>query len=247
MQITTGDIYRLGNHLIACGDATDQSLIEKILGSENVQLLLTDPPYGVGYVESKQGLLQANKHAVIQNDQTQTEAEYAVFTKNWLQPILPHLVSPNCYYIFNSDKMIFALKNALDELELKLAQLLIWVKSQPVVGRLDYLPQHELIAYGWHGTHKFNRSKDKSVLFYPKPNKSVLHPTMKPIGLLRKLILNSSKINGVVFDPFLGSGSTLIACEQTKRRCFGIELDPLYCQVIIDRYTKLTGVEAVKL
>jgi DNA modification methylase len=143
--------------------------------------------------------------------------------------------------------MIFALKNSLDELGCKLAQLLIWVKSQPVVGRLDYLPQHELIAYGWHGTHKFNRSKDKSVLFFPKPSKSVLHPTMKPIGLLRKIILNSSKINGVVFDPFLGSGSTLIACEQTKRRCFGIELDPHYCQVIIDRYTKLTGVEAVKL
>jgi DNA modification methylase len=143
--------------------------------------------------------------------------------------------------------MIFALKNSLDELKIKLAQLLIWIKNHAVVGRLDYLPQHELIAYGWYGRHKFVRSKDKSVLFYPKPSKSKLHPTMKPIRLLRKLILNSSKINDLVYDPFLGSGSTMIACEQTKRRCFGIELSPEYCQVIINRFEKLTGIKAVKI
>jgi site-specific DNA-methyltransferase (adenine-specific) len=143
--------------------------------------------------------------------------------------------------------MIFALKNSLDELNIKLAQLLIWVKNHAVVGRLDYLPQHELIAYGWYGRHSFAHSKDKSVLFYPKPSKSKLHPTMKPIGLLRKLVLNSSKINDLVYDPFLGSGSTLIACEQAKRRCYGIELSPDYCQVIIDRFEKLTGVKAVKV
>ena len=112
---------------------------------------------------------------------------------------------------------------------------------------MDYLPQHELIAYGWFGTHSFERSKDKSVLMYPKPSKSLLHPTMKPIPLLRGLILNSTKLNGIVYDPFGGSGSTLIACEQTKRTCFMVELDPEYCQTIIDQFEKLTGIKAKRL
>ena len=247
MSINVGDIFKLGNHLLACGDAADEQLINKLFKDEKIQLLLTDPPYGVAYVESKQDFTQGIKHEVIENDQTQTEAEYVIFSKAWLKPILPLLEHHNSYYIFNSDKMIFALKSALDELSIKLAQLLIWVKNHAVVGRLDYLSQHELIAYGWYGRHVFMHSKDKSVLFYPKPNKSKLHPTMKPIGLLRKLILNSSKVNDLVYDPFLGSGSTLIACEQTKRRCYGIELSPDYCQVIINRFEKLTGIKAVKI
>jgi DNA modification methylase len=106
---------------------------------------------------------------------------------------------------------------------------------------------HELIAYGWHGTHQFHKSKDKSVLFYPKPNKSSLHPTTKPVPLLRHLILNSSKIGDTVYDCFGGSGSTLIAAEQTRRRCLMIELDPDYCQTIITRFEKLTGHRAKKL
>lgn len=115
--------------------------------------------------------------------------------------------------------MLFTLKEAMGICVFKLAQLLIWVKNNQVVGRKDYLAKHELILYGWHGVHKFLKSKDKSVIFYPKPNSSPLHPTTKPIGLLRRLILNSTQIGDVVYDPFGGSGSTLIACEQTKRIC----------------------------
>jgi DNA modification methylase len=129
----------------------------------------------------------------------------------------------------------------------KFAQLLIWAKTQAVLGRLDYLPQHELIIYGWFGTHKFHKSKDKSILIYPKPNKSKLHPTMKPVGLLRRLILNSSKVGEIVFDGFLGSGSTLLACEQTKRRCLAVELDYDYCKTTIFRWERLTGQKAKKL
>jgi DNA modification methylase len=146
----------------------------------------------------------------------------------------------NSIYIFNSDKMIFALREAFIDLGLKMAQMLIWVKQAAVIGRLDYMPQHELILYGWYGTHDFRRSKDKSVIFYPRPSKSVLHPSMKPPGLLRKLILNSTEINGVVYDAMGGSGSTLIACEQTKRKCVMVEIDPQYCEVIVKRWKKLT-------
>lgn len=245
MQIKQGDIFKLGDHLLACGDATDPKLVKSLLGDKKINLLLTDPPYGVAYVESKQNFTQGSNHQIIENDQNQTEQEYINFTKAWLKPILENLTDYNSLYIFNSDKMLFALKKALDESKCKFSQLLIWVKNHAVVGRLDYLPQHELIAYGWFGKHKFIRSKDKSVIFYPRPHRSKLHPTMKPIGLLRKLILNSSNTGDYVLDPFLGSGSTLIACEQTKRKCLGIELDKKYCQTIIDRWENLTHQKAI--
>jgi DNA modification methylase len=123
----------------------------------------------------------------------------------------------------------------------RLAQILIWIKNNQVMGRRDYLTKHELIAYGWYGTHQFYKSKDKSVLFYPKPNASPLHPTTKPAVLIRRLMLNSSSIGDVVYDPFAGSGTTLIACEQTRRICLTVEIDPNYCKVVIDRYNNLKG------
>jgi DNA modification methylase len=126
----------------------------------------------------------------------------------------------------------------------KVAQLLIWVKSQAVVGRLDYAPAHELILYGWFGTHVFRRSKDRSVLFHPRPAKSKFHPTTKPIGLIRRLVLNSSAIGDAVWDGFLGSGTTLLVCEQTGRRCFAVELDLEYCLTAIRRWERMTGLTA---
>ena len=247
MQIINGDIIKLGEHILLCGDSTLESNYETILRDKKVQLLLTDPPYGVAYVESKEDLSSVVKNKVIQNDHNQTEQEYFEFSKRWLNPCLSYLDEYNSIYIFNSDKMLFALHDSFNELKIKFSQLLIWIKNNSVVGRLDYLPKHELIAYGWYGKHQFHRSKSKSVLFCPKPKKSSLHPTMKPISLLRKLILNSSEIGDYVLDPFGGSGSTLIACEQTKRKCVMIELDIEYCSTIIKRWEKLTNKFAEKL
>lgn len=245
MSVKVGQIYQLGHHRLACGDATDPELIAKLVNNEEIHLVLTDVPYGVAYVESKQDFTHSvSKAKKIANDQTQTTDEYVTLMRNWIKATKPHLASKNVFYIFNSDKMLFALEDAMREEGVKFAQLLIWIKNHAVVGRLDYLPQHEVIAYGWHGTHTFRKSKDKSVLFYPKPHKSKLHPTMKPVGLLRRLILNSSRKGDVIYDCFGGSGSTLIACEQTKRRCYMVELDPEYCQVIIDRWEKLSGEKA---
>lgn len=239
-----GDIYELGNHRLACGDATDKTLIDRLVAQDEIRLILTDVPYGVAYVESKASLVKSMSHRVIENDQEQSPEEYTNFTKAWLDTVVPHLTKKNTVYIFNSDKMLFSLRDGMIASGVRFSQLLIWVKTQAVIGRLDYLPQHELIAFGWHGTHEFLKSKDKSVLAYPKPSKSKLHPTMKPVGLLRNLILNSSRVGDVVIDNFGGSGSTLIACEQTSRRCLMVELDPVYCQVIIDRWEKLTGLKA---
>jgi DNA modification methylase len=239
-----GQIYQLGQHRLAYGDGTDGQLVTKLIGDDQVRLILSDPPYGVAYVESKASLVKNMVHTAIQNDQNQSAEQYTAFTKAWLDEVVPYLTKKNASYIFNSDKMLFALHDGMLAADVRFSQLLIWVKTQAVIGRLDYLPQHELIAYGWHGTHEFMHSKDKSVLTYPKPSKSKLHPTMKPVGLLRNLILNSSRVGDIVYDPFGGSGSTLLACEQTKRRCLMVEIDLRYCQTIIDRWQKLTGLEA---
>lgn len=248
MQIKIGDIFQLGEHRLACGDAKDPALLKGLICDDRISLLLTDPPYGVSYVEGKADLTKIKKrNKKIANDHSQTEEVYRQFTNDWLSVTKPYLSLKNSFYIFNSDKMIFALRDGIIGADFRLTQLLVWLKNNVVVGRLHYLPQHELIAYGWFGSHEFYKAKDKSILIYPKPNKSPLHPTMKPVGLLRNLILNSSKIDDYVYDPFGGSGSTLIACEQTKRKCLMVELDPEYCQVIIDRFKKVTGQNAERI
>jgi site-specific DNA-methyltransferase (adenine-specific) len=240
MSIKYGDTIDLGDHRLICGSCTDPEIIKKLVGDRKINLIVTDPPYGVDYVESKKEIKNSKfEHKAIANDQIQSDQSYQSFTQLWLDAVKPFLSPKNSFYIFNSDRMLFALKNALDTSNFKFCQLLIWIKNHAVIGRLDYLPQHELIAYGWHGTHKFFKSKDKSVLFFPKPQKSSLHPTMKPISLTRHLILNSSQIGNYVFDGFGGSGTTLLACEQTKRKCLMVELDPKYCEVIIDRYQRI--------
>jgi len=143
--------------------------------------------------------------------------------------------------------MLFALRDGMERAGVKFSQLLIWIKNHSVIGRKDYLPMHELIAYGWYGSHEFRKAKDKSLLFCPKPSKSPLHPTQKPVSLLRRLVLNSTSIGDTVIDCFSGSGSLGIAAEQTKRKSILIELDPEYCQTIIDRFAKVFGIKAKKI
>ncbi len=243
-SIKPGDIFCLSSHLLLCGDARSKDMVAKLVGKNKINAVISDPPYGVAVTESKEGFQTLAKSKVIANDHLQSDEEYRKFSSDWIGVITPFLARKNSIYIFNSDKMVFALREGLVQGGVKFAQLLIWVKTHAVIGRMDYAPQHELIAYGWYGTHEFLKSKDKSVLVYPKPNKSAMHPTTKPIALIRHLILNCTRVGDVVFDGFLGSGTTLLACEQTKRICIGVELDPEYCQTIIARYEKLTGRKA---
>lgn len=246
-NIVIGNIFQLDEHIVGCGDARDKVFVEKVIRNANISLILADVPYGVNYTAGKKGLTRIRKQKDILNDGYQSDREYTNFTRDWLSAVKPFLASKNAAYIFNCDRMLFALRDGLISEDFHFGQLLIWLKSNVVLGRLNYLPQHELIIYAWYKTHQFFKSQDKSLLFYPKPNKSILHPTQKPIGLLQRLILNSSKIGDVVYDPFLGSGSALVASELTKRKCIGIELDPEYCQTTITRFEKLTGKQAIKL
>lgn len=249
-----GDIYKLGGHILACGSSTDTELIDRAVShTKEVRMILTDPPYGVAYVEGKKDFsklgasTETAEARVIIGDQLQSEAQYTGFTKAWLEPIKPHLAHYNTVYIFGSDSMARAMRTGLEAAGFFYSQMLIWVKNTVVIGRKDYLPMHEIIMYGWYGRHKMERSKAKSVIFHPKPASSKLHPTMKPVGLLRKIIPNGTKTGEVVYDPFGGSGSTLMACEHLGRRCLMIELDPQYVGIIIARWEKLTGLKAEKL
>ncbi len=234
-------ILQLGEHTLGCGSSTDKEFVKKVIGNRVINSIQTDVPYGIAIADSS---LNPTNHKPLANDHLQSDQEYIEFTRSWLEIIKPFLARKNSAYIFNSDKMIFALREAMIQSGFKFSQLLVWVKNQATMARLDYLPAHELIAFGWFGTHKFHKSKDKSVLFAPKPQKSKYHATMKPISLIRRLILNSTEIKDTVCDPFLGSGTTLLAAHQTLRKCIGIELEPEYCQIIVDRWEKLSGLKA---
>ena len=247
--INTGDIFKIGEHTIACGDCTDKEFVNKVIGDTKIRAILSDPPYAVAYVEGKIGIgeLGVKSEKKIVNDHLQSDEEYTAFTKKWMEAVRPHLDSYNAYYIFNSDSMYPALRTGIKDSGYYYSQMIIWLKNTVVIGRKDYLPMFELVAYGWFGKHKMERSKAKSVIFHPKPSSSKLHPTQKPIGLLRKILPNSTKINEYVYDPFLGSGSTAMACEHLGRRCIGMDIDPEYVATSLARLEKLTGLTAQKI
>jgi DNA modification methylase len=248
LSFTTGTIARIGNHIVACGDSRDAAFVQSVLGSEQIKLILTDIPYGVAYVEGRKGITSSKiEHEPIANDHLQSDKEFATFTRAWLEAARPLLERKNAAYVFCSDKMMFAFRDGMLEAGFRFGQLIHWIKSSCTMSRLNYAPQHETILYIWHGVHEFMKSKDKSVIVHPKPAKNRFHPSEKPIPILRRIILNSSRIGDLVYDPFAGSGTLALAAEQTKRRSVSIELVPKYCQIIIDRLEKLTGASAVLL
>ena len=250
---TEPTLWQLGAHRLLHGNTAKPEHIAALVGDDKITLVLTDPPYGVGYVEGKQKFLKTIHRAskqmqgfeAIKGDEAMQD--YYAFSKSWLEPLRTHLAPKNAVYIFNGDTKLRELLNAMHDIGYYKSSLLIWVKNHIVVGRKDFHPQHELIVYGWYGAHAFHGGKDRSVLFYPKPSKSKLHPTMKPPALLRRLIYHSSKPGDIVYDGFGGSGSTLIACEQLGRAWLMMELDEKYCTIIIQRWEKLTGKKAKKL
>jgi len=246
--IQIGDIWTISDHVIGCGNAIDAAFVNRLVGRRKIRAILSDPPYGVAYVEGKKDLstLSSESKPII-GDHLQSDEEYALFTKKWLESAKPHLESYNACYIFNGDVMYPALRRGMHDAGFHYSQMIIWVKNAAVIGRKDYLPMFELVAYGWHGRHKMERTKAKSVLFHPKPAASKLHPTQKPVGLLRKLIPNSTRIGEYVYDPFLGSGSTAVACEHLGRRCIGMDLDPAYVETTLARLEKLTALKAEKI
>ena len=236
--VKSGDLWTLGRHRMLCGDATSEDDLNRLMGDVKANLVVTDPPYNVAY-ESADG-------KSIQNDSMADGAFYEFLLtafRNWL----PHLAEGASAYIFHADTEGLNFRRAFKEAGFHISGVCIWVKNSLVLGRSPYQWQHEPVLFGWlpNGKHKwFADRKQTTIWNYDKPKHSKEHPTMKPIPLLAYPIKNSSAPNAVVLDTFCGSGSTLIACEETDRICRTMELDEKYASVIVQRYVDLVGSSA---
>lgn len=230
----TGDIWTLGKHRVICGDATKLETYKTLLENTKVNLVVTDPPYNVNYEGS------AGK---IKNDNMENDKFYQ-FLFNSFVNMEQAMADDASIYVFHADTEGLNFRKAFQDAGFYLSGCCIWKKPSLVLGRSPYQWQHEPCLYGWKkkGKHKWYAGrKETSVWEFEKSKKNADHPTMKPIALLAYPIKNSSMTNSLVLDPFAGSGSTLIACEQTGRVCYAIELDEKYCDVIVKRYIEQVG------
>lgn len=230
----TGDMWTLGRHRVICGDATKLETFKTLLENTKVNLVVTDPPYNVNYEGA------AGK---IKNDNMENDKFYQ-FLFNSFVNMEQAMADDASIYVFHADTEGLNFRKAFQDAGFYLSGCCIWKKPSLVLGRSPYQWQHEPCLYGWKkkGKHKWYAGrKETSVWEFEKPKKNADHPTMKPIALLAYPIKNSSMTNSLVLDPFAGSGSTLIACEQTGRICYAIELDEKYCDVIVKRYIEQVG------
>lgn len=236
-----GDIWLLGKHRLMCGDSTTKENVIRLMNKKEADMVLTDPPYNVDYVGKTSEALK------IKND-NMNDTEFYNFLLDSFRNLYEIAKSGASIYVFHADSLGLIFRNAFISVGFKLAQCLIWLKNTFVMGRQDYQWRHEPILYGWKegNAHYFVNDRTQStILEFDKPSRNAEHPTMKPIDLLVQLIKNSSKEDYIIADLFGGSGSTLIAAEQTNRICYMMELDPKYCDVIIKRWENLTGNKAI--
>ena len=242
-RVKLGDIWQLGEHRLMCGDSTDEKCVKMLMGGAMVDLYLTDPPYNVAYVGKTKDALK------IENDSME-DSHFRQFLCDAFSSANTVLKPGGAFYIWHADYEGFNFRYAVKSCGWSLKQNLIWNKNSMVMGRQDYQWKHEPCLYGWKdgaSHHWYSDRKQTTVIDFNKPQRNGEHPTMKPVGLFAYLIQNSSKQGDVVLDTFGGSGTTIIACEQLNRKCCMMELDQHYCDVIIARWEKLTGKEAVKI
>lgn len=249
-RVKRGDIWKLGEHRLMCGDSTVITDVEKLMNGEKADLLFTDPPYNVNIEQKKKKILHCNEYNKIENDNLPMD-EFKEFLSDVFKNAYVSLKETASYYVFScqggdQEMMMMMMR----ESGIPCRHQIIWVKDAPVfsMGRLDYDYKHEPILYGWVKKHEFYRKgeQDKSVWNFAR-TANKLHPTMKPVELVGNALKNSTKQEDLVLDLFGGSGSTLIACEQLKRKCRIMELDTHYCDVIITRWEKLTGKKAERI
>jgi DNA modification methylase len=237
-----GDLWVLGEHRLLCGDATVLADVERVLGGQLTDMVFCDPPYGVNYANSPKDKLRG-KHRPILNDNL--GASFEVFLYDACLNILQ--VTKGAVYVCMSSSELDTLQRAFRAAGGRWSTFVIWAKNTFTLGRADYQRQYEPILYGWKdgAEHYWCGARDQGdVWFFDKPVRNDLHPTMKPVALVERAIRNSSKTRDLVLDPFGGSGSTLIACEKTRRHARLMELDPKYVDTIILRWQAWTGEQA---
>lgn len=230
----TGDIWTIGKHRLMCADSTIAENYEKLMDGRKANLVVTDPPYNVNYEGS------AGK---IKND-NMTNDKFHNFLLGAFTCLNPVMADDASIYVFHADTEGLNFRKAFDEAGFYLSGCCIWKKPSLVLGRSPYQWQHEPCLFGWkkNGKHQWYADRKQTTIWeFEKPKENDVHPTMKPIPLIAYCIMNSSMSNTLVLDPFLGSGTTMMASHQTDRTCYGFELDPKFCDVIINRYIEMTG------
>lgn len=251
VTVAVGQIWQLGRHKLICGDSSNEETVKQLMGNEMANLVWTDPPYGVNLARLvQQNYRRATAHAGdIQNDDISIPDLTQLLRKTFVNLLEVTEKGSPWYIAAPSNPMTMAFAIPLQELDIW-RHTLVWVKDRMVLGRSDYHYRHEIIYYGWTpgANHKWysDRSQD-SIFEVQRPSKSEQHPTMKPLELIAKMMANSTLDHDLVIDPFVGSGSTLLAAEQLNRRCYAIDLEPRYCGVTISRWQNLTGQKAVLL
>ncbi|MCX7903027.1 MAG: site-specific DNA-methyltransferase [Caloramator sp.] len=231
-----GDVWLLGKHRLMCGDSTLLHDVLTLLDGKKANICVTDPPYNVNYEGGTEDKLK------IMNDKMDNNKFYE-FLLSAFKNIFEVLDDGAAVYVFHADTEGLNFRKAFKEAGFHLANVCIWAKNSMVLGRSDYQWQHEPILYGWKptGKHRWYADRKQTTIWnYDRPSRNAEHPTMKPVPLIAYPIKNSSMTNCIVFDPFGGSGSTLIAAEETGRICYTMELDPKYCDVIVKRYLEYT-------
>ena len=238
-----GDVWILGDHRLICGSCTEIDIYRKLTQGVKIDMVLTDPPYGIDYESKREDMNKRarNKggiaHEKIAND---TGKDYRQFFAEFLSLI--EFQDYNTVYCFLSGKELHNLRLAFEDCNITWSSYLVWLKNSIVMNRRDYNSKFEFICFGWKGRHKFYGPTNAcDILEFNRPLKANLHSTMKPINLLEELLSHGSKRNMVIYEPFAGSGSTLIACENKGRKCLASELESKYCDVIVKRWQELTG------
>jgi len=241
-DIHVGDIFEIGEHRLVCGDSTDQETVATLMNSNLADMVVTDPPYNVDYTGGTKDALK------ILNDK-KSNNEFYEFLYNAFINLSKNIKRGGSAYIFHADSEGFNFRKAFIESGFLMKQCLIWEKNSLVMGRQDYQWMHEPILYGWldGASHSwYSDRKQTTLLKFDRPRVNREHPTMKPVNLVAYLIKNSSKQDDIVLDTFLGSGTTMVASHQLGRKCYGMELDPKYCKVIIDRMKLLDSTIVIK-
>lgn len=242
-DIIEGDIFEIGHHRLLCGSSTKTDTWERLMGQELADLVVTDPPYNVAYEGKTKAKL------TIEND-SMGDGDFYQFLYDFYTALGSYTKPGGAWYVWFADVEIVNFAKAFIDSGFKLAQMLVWKKNSLVMGRKDYHFLHEPCLYGWKegAAHRwYSDRKQTTVLNFDRPQRNAEHPTMKPIPLIAYQIGNSSKAGDIIADGFGGSGTTMVASHQTNRRCRMMELDPRYCQVIIDRMIKLEpGIKILK-
>jgi len=257
VDVILGDLIEIGEHRLLCGDSTDSDQVSKLMNGEKADMVFTDPPYNVSFKgqelsnttkDGKEVLHHkgANtKHNKIKNDELGDD-DFIEFMSSVLSNVL--LFNKGAWYFCFLDLKLDLLLRPLKELGFNWKSIIIWKKNQATLSGKDYKSRYEPIIYGCPDNSFYGeRYKQEDIWEFQRTLKNDLHPTMKPIPLIENALNNSSKTGMTIMDLFIGSGSTMVAAHQLKRKCYGMELDPKYCQVIIDRMQKLDPKLTIKI